>query len=86
MHAPATPDAEMTLRTPLSHRGFSLTIRRAAGMDGDGVFAYTVVHQGLPLHRSRADYRSATAADRAARRFIDDALGAFEAATSRIAA
>jgi hypothetical protein len=76
----------MSPRSILSHRGFALDISRAAGLDGDGVFAFTVVHQGLPLHRSRADFRSAVAADRAARRFIDDALCAFDYATSSLAA
>ncbi len=86
MHVSPSPKAKMSPRSPLSHRGFNLNICRSMGLDGDGVFAYTVAHHDLALHRSRADFRSAGAADRAARRFIDDALGAFDHAATSLAA
>lgn len=63
------------------HRGFELQIRHSAT-----AFGFAIEHAGLALHRSVADFRTAGAADRAARRFIDDALGSFEVATEALAA
>ena len=63
----------MPTRTPLRHRGFDFAVRPGPG----GTFAFAVSHRGLPLHASGAEFRSAVSADRAARQFVDDALGVF---------
>ena len=63
------------------HRGFELRLRTAAD-----TFAFEIGHHDLTLHASPAAYRTPHAAERAARRFVDDALGAFEVASSRLAA
>lgn len=60
-------------RTPLSHRGFQLRLR-AQGAEG---FAITIEHAGLALH-TESGHRSAFGAERAARRFVDDALCVFD--------
>lgn len=49
-------------------------------------FAFTIAHRGLRLHTSTPDFRSPTAADRAARMFVDDALGAYDYASHALAA
>lgn len=77
---PMTPLASMSAPLTLSHRGFALQIR--FGADG---YSYVIDHAGLTLHAA-ADFRSAGAADRAARRFVDDALGAFAHAEAELAA
>ena len=64
------------LRSARRHRGFDLTLCVGEG----GQFAFTVAHLGLPLHASDARFASPAAARRAASRFVDDALGAFDAA------
>ena len=75
-----TPSTPMSAPLTLSHRGFALQIR----FEGEA-YGYAIEHAGLPLHAA-ADFRSAGAADRAARRFIDDALGAFAHAEAELAA
>lgn len=70
-------------RPLLRHRGFELSIRR---MSGGEAFAFTVTHLGLELHTSRPEFRTATSADRAARCFVDDALGVFEMPSAALAA
>ena len=82
-----SPPALMSVRTsaapvstaPLAtrHRGFDVVLHCTGGAHDDG-FAFTVRHDGLDLHTSAADYGSANRADRAARRFIDDALCVFD--------
>ncbi len=68
-------------RQTFHHRGFALEIRRASAG-----FAFAVLQDGFPLHVSRADFRTAGSADRAARQFIDDALVSFEFATQALEA
>ena len=58
---------------PLCHRGFSLRLCQA----GTG-FSVAIEHLGLTLH-TESGHRSAFSAERAARQFVDDALGVFEA-------
>ena len=58
----------------LSHRCFRLTL--LARPDG-ARFAFRVGAGGHTLHTSRASYRSAPSAERAARRFVDEALQAW---------
>ena len=72
-----------TMPSPLTvfHRGFALQIRHSAT-----AFGFVIEHAGLALHRSATDFHTAGAADRAARRFIDDALGSFEVASEALAA
>ena len=70
-------------RQPFHHRGFSLEIRCSPSGGG---FAFAIAQDWYPLHTSRADYATAISADRAARRFVDDALGAFDYATQALAA
>ena len=70
-----------TSRVVFAHRGFQLRLRAEAG-----TFAFEVRDHELSLHTSAPDFRSAHAAERAARRFVDDALGAFTAATKALAA
>lgn len=75
--------APSTMPSPLTvfHCGFAVQICHSAT-----AFGFVVEHAGLALHRSAADYATAGAADRAARRFIDDALGSFSVATEAMAA
>ena len=70
-HAPRP--APMPARPTLRHRGFEFAVRPAGGAG----FAFAVLHRGLQLHASTPEFRSAVSADRAARRFVDDALGVF---------
>jgi hypothetical protein len=56
----------------LSHRCFRLTVLAAGPR-----FAFRVLDGEAALHTSRAAYRSAASAERAARRFVDDALRAW---------
>ncbi len=84
---PITPVPSALLAPPVPtrhtfhHRGFSLEIRRApAG------FAFTIRQGADALHASRADFATAVSADRAARRFVDDALFSFEFATQALEA
>jgi hypothetical protein len=67
----------------LRHRGFELALRREGA---GGPFAFHVSHLGLRLHSSRPGFGTAPAAERAARRFVDDALGAYGAAVRPAAA
>lgn len=68
------PSASMPV-TPvfrLSHRCFRLTVLAAGPR-----YAFRVLDGEAPLHTSRAAYRSPASAERAARRFVDDALRAW---------
>lgn len=65
-----TPDT-----APLVHRGFELRLRSA-----DESFGFEIGHHALTLHASAPSFRTPFAAERAARRFVDDALGAFDSA------
>ena len=73
----------MLARPLLRHRGFELSIRRVPGAEK---FAFAITHLGLALHSSRAEFRTALSADRAARRFVDDALCVFDASPAAFAA
>ena len=64
------------------HRGFDLRLCVGVG----GQFGFGVSHVGLALHASEAAYSSPASAERAARRFVDDALGAYDAASRALAA
>lgn len=82
MSVPVSPRAPRTLRLVpanlvFQHRGFHLRVDRASGRFGPQSFRYTINHLGATLHQSAPDFGSAESADRAARRFIDDALGSF---------
>ncbi|PAP76584.1 hypothetical protein [Rubrivirga marina] len=68
-------------RAVFAHRGFQLRLRAEAG-----TFAFEIRDRDLTLHTSAPDFRSPHAAERAARRFVDDALGAFAAASNAYAA
>ena len=68
-------------RAAFAHRGFQLRLRAEAG-----TFAFDIRDHDLTLHTSAPDFRSAHAAERAARRFVDDALGAFSAAAKTLTA
>lgn len=74
--APVTPE-----RALLFHRGFELRLRAS-----DGTFAFEIGHHDLTLHASTPDFGTPHAAERAARLFVDDALGAYDAATRALAA
>lgn len=71
----------VTTDRALSHRGFQLHLRARAGAG----FAVAIEHAGLTLH-TEAGHRSAFGAERAARQFVDDALGVFDVAASDLAA
>ena len=73
--------------TPLTsaHRGFVYALHRGE-TDDEMRFAFSIAHLGLVLHTSRATFRSAASADRAARQFVDDAVGAFDRAEHALAA
>lgn len=69
------------------HRGFTLAVRPSAGEPGGALrFVFEVEHDGMPLHATEPLYRTAVAAERAARLFVDDALTAFEYATQALVA
>ena len=69
-----TPRPVTSDRPTLTHRGFRLRLRAAAAG-----FAVAIEHAGLTLH-TESGHRSAFGAERAARRFVDDALGVFDSA------
>ncbi len=79
-HAPLTP-LVTPARSVFVHRGFELRLHAA-----DDAFAFEIGHHDLTLHASTCDFRSPHAAERAGRRFVDDALGAFDAASSSFSA
>ena len=66
-------------RLQLRHRGFDLEVTRS--QDGSDSYAFSIRHDGLTLHASPSEFRTPQSAERAARVFIDDALGGFEYAT-----
>ena len=81
------PQPMLRTRSPLAsaHRGFAYALHRA-GRGADARFSFTIAHRGLLLHASEPTFRTAASADRAARRFVDDALGAFDYAQHALAA
>lgn len=81
MSLPTSTPAPMLTRPAFHHRGFELDIQGSAAG-----FAFAITHAGLTLHASAPSYRTATSADRAARQFVDDALGAFSYSTQALAA
>ncbi|MEM1056532.1 MAG: hypothetical protein AAGI52_13500 [Bacteroidota bacterium] len=66
-------------RLTLRHRGFDLEVEQAT--DGSDAYGFAIVHQGLTLHASPAEYRTPQSAERSGRVFIDDALSGFDYAT-----
>jgi len=72
------PATAITEEMTLWHRGFDLTIGTMHGRFGAESYGYTVLHRGHVLHESRGDFGTASAADKMARQFIDDALGVFD--------
>ena len=83
---PVRPAPSVPTRQAFCHRGFSLAIRPSAAGAARAGFSFTIAQGGHPLHTSRADFGTAGSADRAARRFVDDALGAFDLATQALEA
>jgi len=78
---PATETAAaMTLR----HRGFDLTIRTMHGRFGAQSYGYTALHRGHVLHESGGEFGTASAADKAARQLIDDALRMFDSSLATL--
>lgn len=69
------------MRPAFYHRGFALEIRRVRSG-----YAFAIAQGEFSLHTSRPDYATPQSADRAARRFVDDALGAYDYATQAIEA
>ncbi|MEO0559872.1 MAG: hypothetical protein AAF170_17015 [Bacteroidota bacterium] len=69
-----------------AHRGFVYALHRKEADTKQVRFAFSIAHRGLRLHTSEAEYRSPAAADRAARQFVNDALGAYDYATHALAA
>ncbi len=69
-----TSRAVTSARTPLYHRGFRLQPYRA-----ETGYSVAIEHLDLTLH-TESGHRSAFSAERAARQFVDDALGVFEGA------
>lgn len=82
------PQSMSSFTPPLTsaHRGFVYALHRVETEGDEARFAFSIAHRGLRLHTSPADFRSPSAADRAARQFVDDALGAFEHASHALAA
>ena len=82
------PQPTFPFASPLTsaHRGFLYALHRMESEGQDIRFAFSIAHRGLRLHTSTPDFRSPSAADRAARQFVDDALGAFEYASHALAA
>lgn len=81
---PVTPRLAPSVSAPcdfLFHRGFELRLRAA-----EDRFAFEVGHHDLTLHASDAAFGTPHAAERAARLFVDDALGAFDTASAALAA
>ena len=64
-------------RPSLTHRGFRLRLRARSGSG----FDVAIEHAGLTLH-TETGHRSAFGAERAARRFVDDALSVFDGPAS----
>ena len=75
------PVPSVPTRQAFYHRGFSLEIRRAPSG-----YAFSVRQGEHALHTSRAAFGTPGSADRAARQFVDDALGAFDFATQALEA
>lgn len=70
------PDAVVAPVFRLHHRGFSLLL--SAGPTADGVaYGFHLAQHEQPLHASGPVYATLAAADRAGRRFVDDALNAY---------
>ena len=79
------PMPSLTPALTSAHRGFVYALHRSAD-DEAMAFAFSIAHRGLRLHTSSPDFRSPAAADRAARLFVDDALGAYDHASHALAA
>ena len=81
MPAPLSPAELAAVSVPrltLHHRGFGLHLVR----EPEGArYAFEITHRGHALHASAPEYGSPSSASRAARLFVDDALGSFEKAT-----
>lgn len=80
------PTSPFTSSLTSAHRGFIYALHRMEADTDEVRFAFSIAHRGLRLHTSSADFRSPSAADRAARQFVNDALGAYDHATHALAA
>ena len=82
------PQPMSPFASPLTsaHRGFVYALHRSATGASATRFAFSIAHRGLRLHTSSPEFGTPAAADRAARRFVDDALGAYEHAAHALAA
>ncbi|MDX1418931.1 MAG: hypothetical protein R3181_03095 [Rubricoccaceae bacterium] len=80
-----TPSSTVCISSaPLTvyHRGFSVSLLTMAG--GTGTYGFVIRHLDLVLHSSGGAYASVARAETEARRFIDDALGAFDHACAAL--
>lgn len=68
------------------HRGIDVQILAVTRVDGQTVFGFELWQDGLRLHAARPVYRTAVSSERGARRFVDDALAAYDAARAMQAA
>lgn len=85
MSAPAVRRSIVSAPRPtLYHQGFALRIDQA--QDGSDGYAFAIQHRALTLYASPADFRTPQSAERAARVFVDDALGSYDVATSALEA
>ncbi len=75
---PEFPATATTETMELRHRGFEITIRSIDGRYGRQSYGYTTLHRGHVLHETGGEFGSASAADKAARLLIDDALRMFD--------
>ena len=75
------PAPPVPTRQVFYHRGVSIEICRTAGR-----YAFVIAQDGHALHTCRPDFATPQSAERAARQFVDDALGAFEVATQALEA
>lgn len=79
LSSPASTTTRAARGLMLYHKGFDILIRHSTGRR-TRPYGYTIRHQGLDLHCADGAFGSACSADRAARQFIDDALGAYDLA------
>jgi hypothetical protein len=86
MSLSVAPTAVSASPLALCHRGFDVALRRMHGRFGSASYGFAIRHGGLVLHESAGAYGSASSAARAARVFVDDALGVFDLASVRLGA
>lgn len=74
----------MIVACTLFHRGFGLRILAHRAGDARPAYAYELSDGDFRLCVTEASYRSVASAERAGRRHVDDALGAYTWASERI--